>query len=189
MTINPKHMPMYEKYYDLGWIVDPVLMFGNQTTANFEEFDLARDFFASLGVKDYTALDLDEGDLKLNLNDPQPSIYQKYQTVINIGTLEHVWDAHMAWSNALSAVKIGGMFLSVSPSIGWRNHGMHHTVPKWIAHFIELNGFNVKDSFPMPDLPDNKQMFVIAAKKIVHVSEFIKPMEVRGVEIDGTNKT
>jgi len=179
MTINPKHMPMYSKYSNLRWFKDPVLMMGNQS-CGMESFDTARDFFASLGVADYTSIDLDGGDLKLNLNDPQPSIFQKYRTVINIGTLEHVWDNHSAWSNALSAVQVGGMLISVHPDGGWHSHGINRTVPKWIAKFCELNGFTVKDEFPMPGLPENRQVFVMAAEKLKHIDAFQKPMEVRG---------
>jgi len=178
MTINPKHMPMYDKYSGLKWFNDPMLMMGNQS-CGMEGFGHARDFFASLGIHNYTSLDLDGGDIQLDLNSPQPSLYQKYKTVINIGTLEHVWDNHNAWSNALAAVMEGGMLISVHPDGGWHEHGINRTVPKWIAHFCELNGFRVRDRFVMPGLPENRMAHVLAAEKMIHVTNFVKPMEVK----------
>ncbi len=147
MTIHPHHVPDLEKlgpYYSA-----PMLMLGAQG-CTIPGFKTAAEYFAQWVRGDYHELDLDGGDLRLDLNEDlnhvngQPGgLSHVYRTVFNLGTLEHVWNAHNAWANALRAVKVGGYFLSCGPVSGWINHGLHMTNPAAVRAFISKNGFEI----------------------------------------------
>lgn len=142
MTIHP-HQVEDLKRLAPGY-KSPMLMLGRQGST-IEGFPEAKDFFR-LWVEDYQDLDLDGGDLKLNLN-ADLGYSQKYGCVFNLGTIEHCWNAHNAWSNALRMVKIGGAFISVCPINGWVGHGIHLTHPDAITAFISKNGFEIVDKW------------------------------------------
>jgi hypothetical protein len=121
----------------------PMLVLGHQE-CRVEPYPDARSFFYSYGVDDFTDLDPDGGDISADLNKPLPQLYGRYGSVWNLGTLEHVWDVHTAWSNALAAVDRGGWFVTFSPTFGWKDHAIHITGHKWIKAFLTLNGFVIR---------------------------------------------
>ena len=89
-------------------------------------------------VNDYKTIDPDGGDYN-DLTSDLTSLHQTFETVFNLGTIEHIWDAHAAWSNALKLVKVGGYFVGVSPVHGYWRHGIHVTDPVAITTFIKKN--------------------------------------------------
>jgi SAM-dependent methyltransferase len=102
-----------------------------------------QDFFK---ISDYRTIDPDGGtytDLTADLS----SLYNSFGTVFNLGTIEHIWDSHTAWSNSLKIVKPGGFFIGVSPVYGYYNHGIHITDPFFILSFIEKNKFTLLDYY------------------------------------------
>jgi len=143
----PEIMPSLERLVTAGAFRAPMLMLGAQTSI-MPQWPKARDFFVHVTGGEYLELDLDGGDLRLDLNHDLFELAGEFATVCNLGTLEHVWDVHRAWSNALRAVAVGGTFVTHSPIDGWRdhesgalNHGLHQTVPEAILCFIAKNGF------------------------------------------------
>lgn len=129
--ILPEHMPhilRMEPYFKA-----PMLMLGNQENKAGYKFPVP-----------YDTLDLDGGDIKLDLN--QQLVYGRdWETVFNLGTLEHVWNVHQAYLNAGRAVKTGGYFLGHSPVAGYEGHCIHITGWKYLLQFFELNGFQIVD--------------------------------------------
>lgn len=103
----------------------------------------------------YTTLDPDGGDLRIDLNevidadgfDVLDKQHGRFQTVFNLGTLEHVWDAHSAYTNAARILKLGGIFINHAPVAGFEGHGVHITSAPFITSFFVLNGFEVLDMF------------------------------------------
>src|ERR1051325_3132087 len=133
------HLPHYERLRQLGAYRSPMLMLGNQESHVGDPAE----FF---GVEDYRTLDPDGGTYQADLN-YWWGFNPGFRTVFNLGTLEHVWDARVAWSVALSVVHVDGVFITVSPVGGWENHGIHITDWRFIRAFIELNGFAVMDAW------------------------------------------
>lgn len=181
MTIIKRHITNYEKYR--CYFLSPFLMLGNQGTnlsiSPKEYFD----------VDEYKTIDPDGGDYN-DLTGDLTFLYNKFGTVFNLGTLEHIWDVHTAWSNALKLVKVGGYFIGVSPVHGYYRHGIHVTDPVAIISFLSKNGFELLDSYlthkkgwPINNIDEcyngkhssNDALFWYAAKKIEHL-ENLKPV-------------
>lgn len=138
MTIINKHLKNYEKYR--AYYKSPFLMLGNQATNMTIS---PKEYFK---VDDYKTIDPDGGDYS-DLTGDVTQLHQQFETVFNLGTIEHIWDAHTAWSNALKLVKVGGYFVGVSPVHGYWRHGIHVTDPVAITTFIKKNGFELLDSY------------------------------------------
>lgn len=143
MTIHSQDIPnlgRLSKYF-----LARMLMLGDTASA-VPEFPTAQDYFGRWVGGAYETLDLDGGDLQLDLNG-DVGLSQSHQTVFNLGTLEHVWNAHNAWANALRAVAVGAHFLSHSPISGYVDHGLHITSRPAILAFIAKNGFDVVEEW------------------------------------------
>jgi len=144
MAIHPQHLEhlgQFSKYYQA-----PMLMLGT-TGMYVPGLTTAAAFFGQWIGTEYTELDLDGGDLRLDLNDDLSVLSQRYGTVFNFGTIEHVWNAHNAWANVLRAVRVGGYFLNHSPISGYHEHGLHLTFAPGIRAFVSKNGFDILDEW------------------------------------------
>lgn len=170
---------------------DPMLMLGAQELliAGYERHEGARWFVETFGITDYTTLDLCDGDLKLDLNSNLGNLDGKYGSVVNYGTVEHVWNVHAAWCNTLRAVAPGGWLLSHTPVAGWctaegyLDHGLHLTLRSAILEFIELNGFRIVDVWDTK-WRDRGRIMWFRAQKVRHIrsfEDFTPPLQVRGL--------
>ena len=177
MTIHPHHEPHFERLEQ--YMHAPMLMPGAQDSA-IPGFSTAHEYFAQFvggDFGDYSELDLDDGDLRLDLNTDLGNRLrpQFFRTVFNLGTIEHVWNAHNAWANALRAVEVGGHFLSHGPISGWVNHGLHMTNPAAIRAFISKNGFSVlahwTSHWKRPNGTFQGDVMWLAAVKERHIEE------------------
>lgn len=143
MTIHPQHVRDLER---LGKYISPPMLMLGRTDINVPAYATAHDFFRRWVGDEYDDLDLDDGDYGLDLNE-DIGLSETHRTVFNLGTLEHVWNAHNAWANALRAVKVGGHFLTHSPVVGYRNHGLHLTSAPAIRAFVSKNGFDIVEEW------------------------------------------
>ena len=161
MAIHPEHLEhlgRFDEYYQA-----PMLMLG-MTEMNVPGLTTAAAYFSQWVGSEYSELDLDGGDLMLDLNEDLPDLSEGYSTVLNFGTIEHVWNAHNAWVNALRAVRVGGHFLNHSPITGYRDHGLHLTSAPAIRAFVSKNGFYiVKQWVTVKDV--GKVLWFVAVKK------------------------
>jgi hypothetical protein len=166
-VIADRHIPHHERMASHNAFQNPMLALG-ALECRIKGIDSSRQYFEQYGVTDYTELDLfNDSDLPYDLNYPlSPMSLNKYNTVYNGGTIEHVWNAHQAWVTAISAVRVGGFFLNHSPSFGWREHGIHNTNQKFILSFLELNGFDIIDSWTATNwIKKGREVLHIVAKK------------------------
>lgn len=176
--ILPEHLPYFELIRRTGAYQSPFLMLGNQE-CRIE--GTPQEFFE---VDDYTTLDPDGGDIQADLTQWVPD--RQYNTVFNLGTIEHIWDVHRAFCTAISAVAIGGYFVHHAPAGGYEGHGIHVTDWYTVRDFFKLNGFEVRQiwfsdqqggeiSVPMRD--KGQQIFWMVAQKIEEVSEYTAPQQ------------
>ena len=165
-----------------------VLMLGRQV-GHVDGRDAA-EFFKARGAKTYTQLDPDGGDLLDSLDADLENLAAKFDTLVNFGTIEHVWDAHRAWSNALRMVKPGGHFVSASPVSGWENHGIHVTDGRYVSAFFEQNKceklheeYSRQDGTPAPRPvrgAGTVTMWAVYRKKshIGRLDDYVRPQQV-----------
>ena len=145
-----------------------MLMLG-ATASALPGYQTAREYFAQWIGSEYEDLDLDGGDLALDLN-RDCGMSQSHRTVFNLGTIEHVRTAHAAWCNALRAVEVGGHLLSHGPVGGFENHGLHITSAPAIEAFISKNGFTIVDQWTTKRAPGS--LLWLAARKDRHIENF-----------------
>lgn len=148
---------------------------------------------------EYEKLDPDGGDHKIDLNNPLSAegsattpakdfkLYDAFETVYNLGTLEHVWDVHQAYENAARMVKLGGFFIGHSPIAGYEGHGIHVTDWRRITDFFHLNGFTVADQFfthqdgsaaPAPSRNCGRSVILWFAAKKTRPYSWLKPQQI-----------
>lgn len=158
---------------------------GHMLMLGAQENDFGYDFG---DLKDYKTLDPDGGSLAWDLNVPIPPEWiELWETVYNLGTIEHVWNVHQAFTNAALMVKKGGHYLHHSPCAGYEGHGIHITDPDSIIKFFKRNGFELKehwftDSFGVECLAPSRKcrmdiIFWAAFKKVTYSNEFTAPQQ------------
>jgi 2-polyprenyl-3-methyl-5-hydroxy-6-metoxy-1,4-benzoquinol methylase len=146
-----------------------MLMLGNQ-------YSYVGDLKKFFQCEEYKSLDPDGGDFLYDIQDDLSFMYEQWDCVFNLGTLEHVWDVHLAYSNAAKLIKVGGFFIGHTPIHGHHEHGVHITTPKAILKFFEINGFeNIKHW----DHGTHQGVVMWhVAQKITHQLEFKRPQQV-----------
>ena len=73
----------------------------------------------------------------------QPKRFENpYDLVMDFGVTEHVFDVKSAWENIVSAVAIGGCYLSVQMANDYVGHGFYQFSPELFYSTLEANGFD-----------------------------------------------
>jgi SAM-dependent methyltransferase len=84
-----------------------------------------------------------------DFNEPLPAgLHQKYDTVLDMGTLEHVYDAPQAFRNCSQLCKRGGQILHVLPANNFCGHGLWQFSPElFFSLYCERNGYSDTEVF------------------------------------------
>ena len=114
----------------------------------YDDASAGEELLKNLGASSVSSMDVSayEGaSIVHNLNQPIPEdLKLSFDVVYDGGTLEHVFDYPVALCNALSMVKEGGWFLSITPSNMWCGHGFYQIGPDVFRAIInESNGFEL----------------------------------------------
>ena len=109
----------------------------------------ADEFFRLLGVRDLVTVDRSnyEGATLLHdLNDPFPeNLHNRFDLVLDGGTLEHIFDYPAAMRNCLKLVSIGGHFITITPANQFMGHGFYQFSPElFFRIFSAENGFELR---------------------------------------------
>jgi hypothetical protein len=148
-----------------------MLMLGNQ----FWSRDVP-DAGELFGVTSYQTLDMDSGDIKRDLDTDLSDLDQTSDIVMNIGTLEHCWNAHQAHINAARMVRTGGYYIGHAPVRGYFDHAVHITDHRAIQAFFAKNGFAIQEHW-LAGNPENAIYWMIA-QKLEHRKEFLAPKQI-----------
>lgn len=183
-----EHGPHYQRFGDAALLTGDVLVLGRHEGAI--NGVTAKGVLGAWGATSVTSLDLDGGDIAVSLDGHLAHLAQRYDTVFNLGTLEHLWDVQRAWANALRMVRVGGYFLTHSPVGGYEGHGVHVTDWRFIAHFCTLNGctalrqwFTTQDGQDRPATQrgGGQTIYWAAFRKDFHratIAEYARPQHV-----------
>ena len=93
-----------------------------------------------------TSLDLfdSRAELRYDMNQPVPaSEHQKYGSLIDIGSLEHVFDTAQCLENCMRMVRRGGLYMLHTPVNGYYGHGLHVFNPQGLIDCFTANGFKI----------------------------------------------
>jgi SAM-dependent methyltransferase len=125
---------------------------------------------ASLGITSITSVDASpyEGaSLVHDMNTPLPPEHQGvYDTVIDGGTLEHIFNVPVALASCMRALRVGGRFLGANPSNNLVGHGFYQFSPEFFYRvFAADNGFRVhamevhESRYPIVELGYHRRRF------------------------------
>jgi hypothetical protein len=93
-----------------------------------------------------TTLDYFDGraNLRYDMNRPVPEReHNKYGTLIDIGSLEHLFDTAGCMENCFHMVRNGGYYLLHTPINGYYGHGLHVFNPQGLVDCFQANGFKI----------------------------------------------
>lgn len=115
-------------------------------------------FFELLGVQQIDSMDVsnyENATLLHDLNEPVAEKYKNtYETVIDSGTLEHVFNFPVAIKNCMELVRTGGHYIGITPCNNFFGHGFYQFSPElYYRIFSSVNGFEVKNMYFFLDDP------------------------------------
>lgn len=97
-----------------------------------------------------------------DLNEPLPAhLYQKYDTVLDMGTLEHIYNAPQAFKNCSQFCKPGGQILHVLPANNFCGHGLWQFSPElFFSLYCQSNGYSDTEVF-IADLTNTAKWYQV----------------------------
>jgi hypothetical protein len=152
MGILKRHIELHREVLEVpGLLAEPFLMVGFQTIHGAdlpEDFDYpnVQELLEARGLKDITAVDYFDPAAKLryDMNLPVPEHeYERYQTVYDVGTIEHVFDTRQCLENCMRMVKVGGHYFIHTPVKGYFEHGLHTFDPRVMIRALMMNNFEI----------------------------------------------
>jgi SAM-dependent methyltransferase len=109
-------------------------------------FTNAQTVFALLGAGRVFASDVsdyEKSDYIIDLNNKvNQEFYEKFDVILDSGTLEHVFDTPTALENVVRMLKKGGRAIFILPSSGAIDHGFYSFSPTFFFDFFKANGFS-----------------------------------------------
>jgi len=108
----------------------------------------AGSLFTSLGFKEVISLDYSQfegASIAFDLNAPQPpaELLDRYDFIIDHGTLEHVFHLPNALNNIFSMLRVGGRICISSPTSNFVDHGFYMFSPTLFYDFFTANKFTI----------------------------------------------
>lgn len=160
---------------------------GRQLPPDYSAHNLA-ELLRLRGADEVVALDLFDprADLHYDMNLPLPACeYGKYRTLIDIGSLEHVFDTRQCIENCIRMLAVGGWYLLHVPVNGYFGHGLHVFNPQAVIDVLQLNGFTLRHKSYTTARghrvrrPGGRgdQLLWLAAEKIAEAEHFTPPQQ------------
>jgi hypothetical protein len=191
--ILQSHVLFYEEILSIPHFLEsPALLFGVQDIEENVKIkgshadDLIK-LLEKWGIEAYS-LDLFDSrasfrhDMNLPLDD---NMHGRFRTLIDIGSLEHVFDTKQCIENALRLVKLGGHYLVHTPVNGYYAHGFHVFNPGALVGALEMNGFRIlyqkysrEDGVPVQDPAEGGDILMwLVGVKESEVADFKCPQQ------------
>ena len=156
MALLYSHLPFLDACDRHGLIASPTYVLGSQQFIDADAYRSATGYelpeervAAALfkhryGVDRYVTLDLNEdADVQLDLTADLPVEYRgRAATVLESGTLEHIFDIAAALRNVHAMIQPGGAFVALAP-VSWWNHGFVNVNPKLFTGLAAANGYEL----------------------------------------------
>ena len=105
--------------------------------------------FQVIGIEEIHAVDYSDYEgadiiFDLNKEDVSNEYRNKFDLVIDGGTLEHVFNIRVAMQNMDALVKTGGYIYHMLPLAGWVDHGFYSFSPTFFLDYYSKNNWFIK---------------------------------------------
>jgi hypothetical protein len=117
-------------------------------------------FLKEIGASEVHSIDAsayEQASVIHDLNLPIPdNLKEQYDTVIDAGTLEHIFNFPTAIKNCMEMLKVNGHFIGITITNNFSGHGFYQFSPElFFRIFSEENGFETKKIFLAVNEPGN----------------------------------
>lgn len=159
-------------------ILKPVLeeLLGGRSSCREQAFceELLTECFGATRVESIDKSAYEQATHIHDFNEPLPrDLHQKYDTVLDMGTLEHIYNAPQAFKNCSLFCKPGAQILHVLPANNFCGHGLWQFSPElFFSLYSRRNGYVDTEIF-LADLDNTAKWYRVrepAAGKRVNVS-------------------
>jgi hypothetical protein len=104
--------------------------------------------FGASSVESIDASDYEQATYIHDMNLPLPAGMKTYDTVVDFGTIEHVFKITQAMENLVALCREGGQILHVTPANNFCGHGFWQISPElFFSLYSERNGFRDTEVF------------------------------------------
>jgi hypothetical protein len=107
--------------------------------------------FRSLGFDSVESMDISDYEgctVVHDLNTDAPSsLYGRYDTIIDGGSSEHIFNLPIAFKNYCRMLKVGGRMIHISPMVNWVNHGFYMFSPNFFLDYYGANRWTIRNLF------------------------------------------
>jgi SAM-dependent methyltransferase len=105
-----------------------------------------------LNARHVSVLDVDDyqgAELIVNLNTPLANEHKsKFDTVLDLGTLEHLSNFSVAITNLFDLLRVGGYYYFAIPANNWLDHGFFQVSPTFFVDLCKKNpSLRLRDMF------------------------------------------
>jgi SAM-dependent methyltransferase len=126
-----------------------------------------RDFLGASSVTVLDASQYEGADTIHDMNTPIPeSWHDRYDAVIDSGSLEHIFNVPVALANLADMLKVGGTIFLTTPANNLMGHGFYQFSPELMFRvFSEPNGFDLRQiqmfeaRYPSVELTKNHTLY------------------------------
>jgi len=128
--------------------------------------ELLKKYFNAKKVDSIDISAFEEATIIHDMNQIIPKKYhQKFDTVINYGSLEHIFNFPVAIMNCSLMLKPGGQIFHILPANNFCGHGFYQFSPElFFSLYNKKNGYTQTDIF-IGDLSDYKNIYKVKIKK------------------------
>ena len=135
-------------------------------------------FLRKLGAAEIVSVDASDYEQATYLYDfNQPirdELKERFTTVIDAGTLEHIFNFPIAIKNCMEMLEAGGHFVGITPTNNFSGHGFYQFSPELFYQvFSAENGFEIVKVILYEDIPDTKWYEVFNPEQVKHRTTFV----------------
>lgn len=107
-------------------------------------------FFKAIGFDSVESCDYSDfqaADHVFDLNKPVPKhLHNKYDVILDSGTLEHVFHLPQVLKNIYDMLKVGGRVIHQLPASNWIDHGFYSFSPTLFYDYYTVNNWSIETS-------------------------------------------
>lgn len=140
-------LSLFDKLDALGLVKGDMAQLGSQQIYDLPNKPSAKQtFIERYKIDSYTDFDInDKAQIILDLTKEIPTDYiEKYDMVVDSGTLEHIFDQKSAFENAYKMCKIGGTIVHIQGIKNLWNHSLFSYQPKIFILLSQINDYKIK---------------------------------------------
>ncbi len=128
--------------------------------------DLLMKHFGATEVDSIDNSDYEGAKIVFDYNQPVPKeLHQQYDTVIDFGCSEHIFNVAQVFKNTADMCKIGGRILHILPADNFCGHGFYQFTPEFFfSIYSEENGYGETEIF-LSDLYNYKEWYKASKPK------------------------